>query len=102
MSVSGFEHRLAAHCESGVTRSLLRHAGLELSEPLAFGIGSGLFFLHLPFDSFFGAPTTSFRSSPGSIFKKVCDRLNLATVSRTFGSQDAAEKALVDLIAQQQ
>ncbi|MEY4895573.1 MAG: hypothetical protein RI890_372, partial [Actinomycetota bacterium] len=39
-----FKHQLQAHCESGVTSNLLKHYGLPISEPLAFGIGSGLFF----------------------------------------------------------
>ncbi len=39
-----FEHIQAAHCENGVTTSLLRSVGISrITEPLAFGIGSGLF-----------------------------------------------------------
>ncbi|MCW3117120.1 MAG: hypothetical protein JWM28_1202, partial [Chitinophagaceae bacterium] len=38
-----FNHIQAAHCENGVTTSLLQHHGIEkITEPLAFGIGSGL------------------------------------------------------------
>ena len=38
-----FKHTQAAHCENGVTTSLLRHHGVsQITEPLAFGIGSGL------------------------------------------------------------
>lgn len=45
-----FEHRQAAHCESGVTRNLLYTAsGGKITEPLAFGIGAGLFFAYIPF-----------------------------------------------------
>jgi len=47
--MSDFEHRHAGHCESGTVAALLRHRGLDLSEPMVFGIGGGLFFLHLLF-----------------------------------------------------
>lgn len=38
-----FKHTQSAHCESGVTVNLLAHQGLSLSEPMVFGIGSGIF-----------------------------------------------------------
>ena len=44
-----FIHYQHAHCESGVTTNLLRHAGMEMTEPMAFGIGAGIFFGHIPF-----------------------------------------------------
>ncbi len=45
-----FEHLQSAHCENGVTTNLLKGAGAnKLTEPLAFGIGSGLFFIYIPF-----------------------------------------------------
>jgi len=44
-----FEHRQTAHCENGVISNLLHHKNVAMTEPLAFGIGSGLFFVYLPF-----------------------------------------------------
>lgn len=44
-----FPHRQSAHCESGVTANLLTCGGIEISEAMAFGIGSGLFFGYVPF-----------------------------------------------------
>ena len=43
-----FQHRQSAHCESGVMASLLSHAGLPMSEPMAFGLASGLAEMFLP------------------------------------------------------
>ncbi|MBI5544819.1 MAG: BtrH N-terminal domain-containing protein [Deltaproteobacteria bacterium] len=91
-----FQHQLAAHCESGVTSCLLGAAGLPVSEALVFGIGSGLFFVHLPMDKLFGGPTTSFRSVPGTIFKKACKRLGVRYEMRTYRSED---KGMADLAA---
>jgi hypothetical protein len=94
-----FRHRLAAHCESGVTSLLLEHAGVTLSEPLTFGIGSGLLFLYLPLERWMAGPTTTFRGMPGSIFRKACRRLGIGYESRTYGDPErsfADLRALVD------
>ena len=44
-----FTHHQSAHCENGVASNLLKNNGLNISEPMVFGIGSGLFFVYLPF-----------------------------------------------------
>jgi hypothetical protein len=100
--VSGFQHQLSAHCESGVTAQLLSHAGFPLSEARALGIGSGLFFLQLPFDTLMGNPSTSFRSKPGTIFTKVCKRLGAQYQLRTFGKPRDAHEALLRQVDQGQ
>ena len=41
------QHKPAAHCENGTISNLLRFYGVEVSEPMAFGLSSGLFFVHL-------------------------------------------------------
>lgn len=89
-----FQHQSQAHCESGVTSNLFRHHGLPISEPLAFGIGSGLFFAHLPFVKVNGVPGTTYRVYPGKIFSNVCNRLNVEFTSEKFNSVEAAMKKL--------
>lgn len=90
----------AAHCESGVTMRLLREAGLEVSEPLAFGVGSGIFFTHVPFVKVTGHPLTAFRNAPGSLFKKACVRLGATYEARTFLSKARAARVLDALVGQ--
>ena len=70
-----FEHRQLAHCENGVVSNMLRYQGIDLSEPMIFGIGSGYFFSHMPFLKVDNIPVTSFRPLPGIIFKRVSKRL---------------------------
>lgn len=70
-----FIHRHCAHCESGVTAALFRDKGLDISEAMIFGIGSGIFFGHLPFIKMVGLPVTTFRCQPGAIFRKAAKRL---------------------------
>ena len=72
-----FEHRQSAHCENGVVSNLLRFYDVELSEPMVFGIGSGLFFSHMPFLKVDGIPVTSFRPLPGVIFSRISKRLGV-------------------------
>lgn len=89
-----FQHQSQAHCESGVTSNLLKHYGLPISEPLAFGIGSGIFFGHLPFVKVNGVPGTTYRIYPGQIFKNVCKRLNVQYESVNFKNVTEAMNAL--------
>ncbi|RKV83171.1 MAG: peptidase, partial [Bacteroidetes bacterium] len=51
-----FEHKQYAHCENGATSNLLAFYGLKLSEPMIFGIGSGLLFFYLPWLKVNSAP----------------------------------------------
>lgn len=79
-----FEHRQAAHCENGVVSNLLNYYGVELSEPMIFGIGSGLFFSHMPFLKVEGIPVTSFRPLPGAIFSRISKRLGIKFEKRRY------------------
>lgn len=99
LSVAGFEHLHAGHCESGVTTALLREGGLPLTEPLVFGVGSGLFFAHFSFVRVMGHPLTTFRSLPGGIFKAACRRLGVRARRETFRDPGVAMRRLDDMLA---
>jgi hypothetical protein len=95
-----FQHTQAAHCENGVTTSLLRHHGVnQITEPLAFGIGSGLFFIYIPFMKINNGPAIAFRTQPGLIFKRTCKALNIPVERKKFRSKEEAEKILMDCLA---
>ena len=89
---------MSAHCENGVTANLLRFYGIELSEPMIFGIGSGLFFSYMPFIKLNGIPVTSFRPLPGIIFKRVTKRLGIDVKVRKFHNPVKAMSELDNLI----
>jgi hypothetical protein len=98
---SAFKHIQAAHCESGVTNSLLRNAGIgQMTEPLAFGIGSGLFFVYVPFLKINGGPAIAFRSFPGIIFKQTCQSLGIQVIRKKFSSRGAAQAFLDRCLAE--
>jgi Domain of unknown function (DUF4872)/Butirosin biosynthesis protein H, N-terminal len=90
-----FKHLQAAHCENGVTTNLLRLHGVnKLTEPLTFGIGSGLFFVHIPFLKINNGPAIAFRTMPGLIFKRTCNSLDIPVVRKKFSSKESAKKYL--------
>lgn len=93
-----FKHKQAAHCENGVISNLLTFNGFAISEPMAFGLGSGLFFVYLPFIKVNFAPALSFRPQPGLIFKRMSKRLGFKIKRRKFRNPAAAKKALDEML----
>lgn len=93
-----FKHHHAAHCESGTVATLFRNSGFELSEALVFGVGSGLFFLHIPWLKLAGYPVTAYRDAPHSIIKNVCKRLGVRMKSERFRTPEAGAAALDKLL----
>jgi len=96
-----FEHRGAAHCETGVTSSMLNFYGYQLSESMIFGIGEGLTFIYIPFMSFKGnALKFGFRAFPGSIFACVMKKLGVNIGIKRFSNKEEAMKEMDNLLAQ--
>ena len=94
-----FKHLQAAHCENGVTTNLLRGVGVDkLTEPMVFGIGSGLFYIYIPFLKINKGPAIAFRTMPGLIFKRTCKSLGIPVIRKKFSSKEAAEKFLDDCV----
>ncbi len=97
---NNFEHLQSAHCENGVTRSLLNNIGIpQITEPLAFGIGAGLFFVYIPFLKINNGPVIAFRVMPGLIFKRVCKSLGIRVTRKKFFSKLKAQQFLDNRLA---
>jgi hypothetical protein len=94
-----FDHTPAAHCESGVTTSMLRFYGIHVSEPMVFGIGAGLFFSYMPFIRLHGMPVFSFRPLPGHIFARVARRLRIDVCKRRFLNEEKSMRELDRLLS---
>lgn len=89
-----FQHRQSAHCESGVTSNLFFHHGVDISEAMAFGIGSGLFFGYVPFIRLNNLPLTTYRSATGGIIKRSARRLGIKLKRNRFRNPEKAMDAL--------
>jgi hypothetical protein len=92
--MSRFQHQQSAHCESGVMASLLSHAGLPMSEPMAFGLASGLAFAYLPIVKLSGMPLIAYRMPPKHLIKTLSKRLGVRLQTRTFGNPEQGKRAL--------
>lgn len=95
-----FSHYQSAHCETGVISNLISHHGLNISEAMVFGIGSGLFFGHFPFIRLNHLPLTAFRISTGGIMKRVVKRLGIGVRWSKFKDPDQAMQALDGMLEQ--
>ena len=89
-----FNHRQSAHCETGVLANLLGHHGLNISESMVFGIGSGLFFGYFPFIRINRLPLTAFRVRTGGIMKRAVKRLGVSLAWEKFRSPEKAMTVL--------
>jgi hypothetical protein len=66
-----------------------------MTEPLVFGMGSGLFYIHIPFLKISGGPAISYRTIPGWIFSRASKALGVK-VNRTKFSSEAEAKRFLD------
>ena len=89
-----FTHYQTAHCENGVASNLLRDKGLNVSEPMIFGLGAGIFYVYLPFLRVSNAPGLSYRPMPGWIFSRAAKRLGVKIKRKKFSNPQAAQRQL--------
>ena len=94
-----FEHKMAAHCESGTVTAQLNHAGLEITEPMVFGIASGIFFGYFE-SSNFPFPMFIVRNRPGSMRKNIAKRLGVKFYSKDFRKPQKGIDELDRLLAE--
>ena len=97
MSGEPLKHKMAAHCESGATTALLNQAGVDVSEPMVFGVAGGIFFGYfrtpmLPFPAFV------LRNKPGTIRSQASRRLGVHLRIARFRNPAKAMAALDELL----
>jgi hypothetical protein len=93
-----FPHKQLSHCENGAICNLLNFKGLDISEAMIFGIGSGLFFAYMPFVRNNNIPLTSFRAWPGKIQQNVTDRLGIKLIRKTYKNKQQAMAELDEML----
>jgi len=91
MIIENFNHKMAAHCESGTITSLLNHGGLSITEPLVFGIASGIFFGYFHKMKSFAFPTFIVRNKPGQMRTNIEKRLGVRF--KTYDFRDTSKGA---------
>ena len=94
-----FTHHQSAHCENGVVSNLMKHHGFEVSEPMVFGIGSGLIYCYIPFLKINHGPALTYRILPGLIFNRFAKRVGIKVKREKFKSQAKAQQRLDENLA---
>lgn len=89
-----FTHHQSAHCENGVVSNLMKHNGFNVSEPMVFGIGSGLLFCYIPLLMVNHAPAITYRAMPGFIFKRFAKRVGIKIKREKFKNPKQAQARL--------
>ncbi|WP_149274429.1 BtrH N-terminal domain-containing protein [Pareuzebyella sediminis] len=89
-----FSHKQSAHCENGVVSNLMRYNGFEVSEPMVFGIGSGLLFCYIPLLKVNHAPAITYRAMPGYIFNRFAKRVGIKIKREKFRNPKTAQARL--------
>jgi len=91
-TVPGFVHRPGMHCGSAAMRNLFAFRGIDLSEPMCFGLGSGAGFLYVPEHPV--SPFVAFHGRIMEMEKELCGVLSIPFPEREEEDGDAGwEKA---------
>ncbi|MBN1414737.1 MAG: BtrH N-terminal domain-containing protein [Bacteroidales bacterium] len=92
-----YQHKMAAHCETGTVSGLLNYNGLSITEPMVFGIASGIFFGYMKMSSFI-FPVFFVRTRPGEIRKKISSRLGIDFFTKSYKKPEEAQRELDQLL----
>jgi hypothetical protein len=95
--IEGYRHVPGNHCGSTALRNLLAHAGVELTEEMAFGLGAGAGFYYVVIDD--QRPSRFFNGRTAQLERQFCELTGLPLELETFPDADAswdAARAAVD------
>lgn len=81
MILPDFEHLPGVHCGSTALANALRTGGVEVSEPMAFGLGAGLGFYYLSSPEL--SPSHFFQGRTAHLERTACEVLGVPAVLRT-------------------
>ncbi|WP_343560146.1 BtrH N-terminal domain-containing protein [Sphingobacterium sp.] len=85
------------HCETTATGTLLRQLGIELSEPMLFGLGEGLSFIYWKMKTM-DFPFLGGRIKTDLLTKNLCNHLNLELTVRETSSKAKAWQQVKQLL----
>jgi hypothetical protein len=83
------------HCETTATGNLLYHQGINLTEPMMFGLSEGLGFIFLNLKSL-NLPFVGGRTKPFEVTKNLCINLNLNLEAKETSSKSKAWENLFE------
>jgi butirosin biosynthesis protein H-like/uncharacterized protein DUF4872 len=86
--VPGYRHVPGNHCGSTALRNLLAHHGVELTEEMAFGLGAGPCFYHLPVEG--GSPSRFTNGRTSRLEEEFVELTGAPLRRRTFDGPEAS------------
>ncbi len=95
--ITGYRPFVGQHCETTATGNLLRAAGLELSEPMLFGLGEGLSYGVFEFKGM-DAPFIGGRSRPDELTRTLASNLGVTIEQRQTRSKARAWSNVADVV----
>ena len=99
MIIPNFQAFQGQHCETTATGSLLYQLGIELSEPMLFGLGEGLGYIFWKMKSM-DFPFIGGRVKPDVLTENICRNLNLELEVKETSSVKKAWKNVTQYIDQ--
>ncbi len=93
VELPGFRPYVGQHCETVATGSLLRAAGVELSEPMLFGLGEGLGFIFINLSTL-PLPFVGGRTKPFALTGALCANLGIECAATETSSKPKAWAAV--------
>ncbi len=78
MIISDFKPFEGEHCETTTTGSLIKNLGIDLSEPMMFGLGEGLGFIYWDMPKLMDFPFLGGRIKQDELTKNLCRNLDLS------------------------
>lgn len=97
ISITDFTGRPGLHCETTATGSLLYHIGIELSEPMLFGLGEGLSYIFWNM-KMMDCPFIGGRNKPDMITANICKNLDLELIVRETSSLKKAWQNVAEFL----
>jgi hypothetical protein len=97
MKIEPFKPFSGQHCETTATGTLLLQLGIELSEPMLFGLGEGLGFIYWNMKSM-DFPFIGGRVKPDVLTQNIARNLNLELITKETSSAQKAWNAVKELL----
>jgi Butirosin biosynthesis protein H, N-terminal/Domain of unknown function (DUF4872) len=98
--VQSFQAQPGVHCETTMLGNMLHHAGVDLSEPMLFGLGEGIDFqYHESPDPATQPPMLTGRVDAGLLARKTCAALGIELVETQSADEDAAHAVARSVLA---
>lgn len=97
MIIDGLQPFIGQHCETTATGTLLNHVGIELSEPMLFGLGEGLGFVYWNSKAM-AYPFLGGRVKPDVLTANLCGALGVEFDVNETASKKKALQRVVDAI----